>query len=107
MLKRESRLHKAQRVWELFLNNNTAEQITHMLNIPMSEVLSILNYTAPEFYDIDLSHTLLVKIDKQQIEIEELQKSLDKSRNQGWIPISIAVVISSIAIIISLVIISV
>jgi hypothetical protein len=105
--KRESRLRKARKVWELFLKERTIEQIANDVSIPEHEVMSIVSFSAPEMYNIDLSNTLLVKNEHLEEEVISLQKALDNSRNMGWIPISVGVFIAAAAIIVSLVIVSV
>jgi hypothetical protein len=105
--KREHRLKKAKKVWELFLQKHTTEEIGRSLAMPESEVMAVVSFTAPEMYNIDLSNTLLVQNDELQQKVQDLEKSLENSRNMGWIPISVSVVIAAAAIILSLVIVSV
>jgi hypothetical protein len=107
LLRREDRLRKAKKVWEMFLNDQDAETIARKLNLSQSQVLSIVNYTTPEFYKVDLSNTLMAKLENQEDEINSLRKSLDNSRNMGWIPVSVGVFIASVAIIIAIVIVMV
>jgi hypothetical protein len=105
--KRETRLRKARKAWELFLQDRTVEQVAKDTSIPESEVMAIVSFTAPEMYNIDLSNTLLVKNEKLEEENIALQKALDNARGMGWIPVSVGVFIAASAIILSLVIVSV